>query len=74
MQKILDTIFALSQIAFLLLGSAIVITQFAGIVTLNGELAVWGKNTFALPAFYAASVTGLTGFTLSYFYKWKLDD
>lgn len=74
MRKFFDYIFAISQMVFLLLGSAIVVTQMFGVVTLDGQTAEWAKKTLALPAFYASCVTGLTGFVLSYFYKWNLDD
>ncbi len=70
MRTFFDYTCAVSQILFVLFGTCVVVTQAVGIMTLDGALAIWAKATFEPWATRAASVTAVSSFILSYFYKW----
>lgn len=73
-RNILDILFMIGLVGFLVLGSVIVLVQFAGVLTANGVLTTGifkslGKTTFVLSA-----ITGLIGYVQSYLYGWKSGD
>jgi len=73
-RKILDMVFIVGLLAFLLLGSAIVIGQLYGVVTGNGALTIGIFQALGKTTFYIAAVVGLIGYVQSYLYGWKSGD
>ncbi len=73
-RKILDMVFIVGLLAFLLLGSAIVIGQLYGVVTGNGALTIGVAKALGKTTFYIAAVVGLIGYVQSYLYGWKSGD
>lgn len=73
-RKILDMVFIVGLLAFLLLGSAIVIGQLYGVVTGNGALTIGVSKALGKTTFYIAAVVGLIGYVQSYLYGWKSGD
>ena len=71
---ILDRIFVVGLIAFLALGSVIVIGQLYGVITGNGALTIGMSDKLGKPTFYVATVVGLIGYVQSYLYGWKSGD
>lgn len=73
-KKFLETIFVCGVIAFMLLGSVIVLIQIYCVITVNGALSIYitkslGKFTFAI-----ATITGLIGFVQGYLNGWSMGD
>ncbi|MEI4771826.1 hypothetical protein WAX74_19680 [Psychrobacillus sp. FJAT-51614] len=62
MLKVLDKIFIISLLSFLLLGVIIVATQLLGLIMQNGNLIVIVNNNFATPAFVCSAIAGVLGF------------
>jgi len=71
---ILDRVFVVGLVAFLALGSVIVIGQLYGVVTGNGALTIGMAKNLGKPTFYIAAVVGLIGYVQSYLYGWKSGD
>lgn len=64
MIKILDKVFIVSLIAFLLLGAILVIGQLAGLIFQQGELIIKVNDLLAKPAFILSSIAGVLGFII----------
>ena len=73
-RKILDIVFIVGLLAFLLLGSAIVVGQLYGVLTGNGALTIGVFQKLGKTTFYIASAVGLIGYVQSYLYGWKSGD
>lgn len=71
---ILDVVFVIGLVAFLALGSVIVIGQLYGVVTADGALTMGMAKNLGKTTFYVASVVGLIGYIQSYLYGWKSGD
>jgi hypothetical protein len=71
---ILDTVFVIGLVTFLVLGSIIVIGQLYGVVTGNGALTMGMAKSLGKTTFYIAAVIGLIGYIQSYLYGWKSGD
>jgi len=71
---ILDRIFVVGLVAFLALGTVIVIGQLYGVVTGNGALTIGMAKTLGKTTFFIAAVVGLIGYVQSYLYGWKSGD
>ena len=71
---ILDRLFVIGLVCFLILGSFIVIGQFYGVITGNGALTVRIVKYLGNTTFYVATVVGLIGYVQSYLYGWKTGD
>ena len=71
---ILDRIFVVGLVAFLALGTVIVIGQLYGVITGNGALTIGMAKNLVKTTFYIAAVVGLIGYVQSYLYGWKSGD
>ena len=71
---ILDRVFVVGLVVFLLLGSVIVLVQLWGVITGNGAMTIAVEKMLGKPTFYVAPVAGLIGFVQSYLYGWKSGD
>lgn len=71
MRKIIQLLFTISLILFMVGGTLLVLGQIMGIILMNGELMVQVTNIFSEPTFITASISGLLGFVYSYFPKEK---
>lgn len=73
-KKCLDVSFLITMVAYVILGVIIVAIQAVSLFTMNGELCLWAKNTFLVPACVVCGCTGLISFVMSYVYHWKPAD
>ena len=71
---ILDIIFVVGLVAFLALGSVIVIGQLYGVITGNGALTIAMTQNLGKTTFYISAVVGLIGYIQHYLYGWKTGD
>lgn len=74
LRKVLDNIFVIGVIAFMLMGSAIVLIQAYCIVVADGALSRSIMKTLGKPTFIVASITGLIGFVQGYINGWSMGD
>lgn len=72
--KMLDVLFVVGLVAFMGLGTIIVVVQLFAVLTTNGPLATSVSKALAKPACVAASIAGLIGFIEGYIYHWKTGD
>ena len=73
-RKVLDNVFVVGVIAFMLMGSAIVLIQAYCIVVADGALSKSIMKTLGKPTFIIASITGLIGFVQGYLKGWTTKD
>ena len=74
LRKFLNTVFVGGIIAFMTMGTIIVLGQMYSIATANGALAVKIMKTVGKPAFVIASLTGIIGFVQGYVNGWDMGD
>ncbi|NMC32734.1 MAG: hypothetical protein GYA36_09795 [Veillonellaceae bacterium] len=74
LRKFLNTVFVGGIIAFMTMGTIIVLVQMYSIATANGALAVKIMKTVGKPAFIIAALTGLVGFVQGYVNGWDMGD
>jgi len=74
LRKFLNTVFVGGIIAFMTMGTIIVLGQMYSIATANGALAVKIMKTVGKPAFIIAALTGLVGFVQGYVNGWDMGD
>ena len=74
LRKFLNTVFVGGIIAFMTMGTIIVLVQMYSIATANGALAVKIMKTVGKPAFVIASLTGIIGFVQGYVNGWDMGD
>lgn len=73
-RKTVDVLFVIGVLAFMSLGTLIVIVQSYSILFLDGALAVKIMKLLGKPAFIIASITGLIGFFQGYINGWDMGD
>lgn len=66
MSRLVDAVFRVSLVVFLLLGCALVLLQLVGVIGLSSGLVVGASERLGPPAFMAAGVTGVLAYVLSY--------
>ncbi|MDA3627082.1 hypothetical protein OU415_16680 [Saccharopolyspora sp. WRP15-2] len=74
MKKALEFIFWIALVAFLALGSLIVLGQLLGVVALSPGLVEGAASTLNWSAFSSATACALAAFALQYFPKEKSTD
>lgn len=74
LRKALNVLFVCGVVAFMTLGTVIVLVQAYSIVTANGALAVKTMKTIGKPTFIIASMTGVIGFVQGYVNGWEMGD
>ena len=74
LRKVLNCLFVCGVIAFMVMGTVIVLVQTYSIVTANGALAIKIMKTVGKPAFIIASITGIIGFVQGYVNGWDMGD
>ena len=74
MRDMLDNLFSITLVVFILLGTVLVALQLVAVVTLNGPLSILADTNLSTPAFVLASATGVIAFILSYLHGWKSGD
>lgn len=74
LRKSLNAVFVGGIIAFMTMGTIIVLVQMYSIATANGALAVQIMKTVGKPAFIIAALTGLVGFVQGYVNGWDMGD
>ena len=67
MKRILEILFWITLVAFLVCGAVVVFGQLAGILLLNGGIVAGVDAAFADLAFSLATACALTAFILQYF-------
>ncbi|HHW02554.1 MAG TPA: hypothetical protein GXX35_07060 [Thermoanaerobacterales bacterium] len=72
--KLMDILFVIGIILFMLLGSIIVLVQIFGVITLNGSLTINITKVIGNTTFIIASITGLIGFIEGYLHNWKASE
>lgn len=73
-KKILDMLFLITMLLYVLLAAVIVLGQTAALFSLNGALCTWFMDTFLIPACATCSCTGLIAYVMSYIYRWNSGD
>lgn len=73
-KKILDALFLITMVLYVLLAAVIVLGQTVSLFSLNGELCTWFMDTFLVPACAICSCTGLIAYVMSYIYRWNSND
>ena len=74
MRDLLDNLFSVTLLVFILLGTTLVALQIFSVATLNGSLSSMAKANLAKPAFVLSGATGIIAFILSYLHGWKSGD
>ena len=74
MKKVLNTLFLICVCAALLLAFLYVLVEIAGIVTLNGALAVWADTNLEALVCTMCSISAVVAYIMSYVCKWKSGD
>ncbi|WP_210604074.1 hypothetical protein [Brevibacterium oceani] len=74
LRRALMALFKVLLVAFLVLGSVLVIVQLIGVIIGGSSLVVGVVDALALPTTVAASAAGLLGFAMSYIFHWKSSD
>jgi hypothetical protein len=71
---ILDRLFIVGLVAFLALGSIVVLVQLGSVIMGNGTWTVEIAKILGNMTCYVATVTGLIGYVQGYLYGWKSGD
>lgn len=64
MRKTLETIFKISLVLCLILGSILVLGQIGGLIFQNAKLIISSKALFAKPAFVLSAIAGLSSYLI----------
>ena len=74
LKKLLEGLFVLGIVVFMLMGTVIVLIQGYSILVFNGPLAISIRDILSRAAFMVAAVTGLLGFLQGYVNGWDMGD
>lgn len=74
LRRALMALFKVLLVAFLVLGSVLVLAQFFGVIVGNSGIVTGIVDMLALPTTVIASVAGVLGFAMSYVFHWKSSD
>ncbi|MCF2572116.1 hypothetical protein [Brevibacterium sp. UCMA 11754] len=67
-------LFKITLVAFLVLGTVLVLTQLAGALFAQQTLVSGAMDVLFAPTTACAAITGLAGFAIAYVLKWDTSD
>ncbi len=73
-KKLLDVVFIITMILYIVLSFCIVFGQIGALAMLNGPLTALVESSLLKTTCMICSVTGLAAYVMSYLYRWKMGD
>lgn len=74
LRRVLMALFKVLLVAFLALGSVLVLVQLFGVIVGGSSIVTGVVDVLALPTTVIASIAGILGFAMSYVFHWKSSD